>query len=291
MSDRIFYCVGCGTVHPKNNFYKSSLSDHANGRLFYCKEYMKEKCYNKSNEIDKEQFAKMLRQLNIAFLPDLLDSSIVSGKDIIGDYFSKYNGLKQYRGMTWDDGISMEKILDEDVPVEDEEQNSASLDDFVVTAKIKSRWGSTYSKKEIMDHERFYNDMHKMHTIVTPQHEKALIMICKLQQKMEKLLDEGDMSGFQAHHKEYQTLLKTSGLRPVDNQGLDEATGMKSFSQIFEEVERDGFIRPKKTKANIDIVDRTIQYILNYTLKLLNQNVLTEPPVDTPKEGEQDEYE
>ena len=280
--ENIYYCVGHGCVHPANNFYKSSMSDHSNGRLFYCKDFMKEKCYTGDNEIDENEFGKILRQLNVAFLPELLAAAIESKKDIIGAYFSTYNGLSQYKGMTWDDGVALEGVIYED---DESIQNTPSLDSFVVTQQMVDRWGISYTKKDIKSLERFYNDIHNTHNITTPQHEKALIMICKLQHKMDAFLDADDIQSYSKHHKEYQKLMQTSGLRPIDKTGMDEETGMRSFSQIFEEVERDGFIKPKKTKANQDIVDRTIQYIMNYTLKLLNKNVLSEPPADTPKEG------
>lgn len=279
---RKYYCVGCGISHPAGNFYKSSLSDHANGRLFYCKDYMKEKCYDSKNNLDEEAFVKMLRQLNVAYLPDLVKASIESGKDIIGAYFSTYNGLNQYKGMTWDDGVALEELVFED---DESIQNTPDVDDFVVTPIMVDRWGISYTKKDIKYLERFYNDIKRTHNIVTPQHDRALIMICKLQHKMDAFLDADDIKAYSNHHKEYQKLMETSGLRPIDKTGMDEETGMRSFSQIFEEVERDGFIKPDKTKASQDIVDRTIQYIMNYTLKLLNQNALSEPPIDTPKEG------
>ena len=91
------------------------------------------------------------------------------------------------------------------------------------------------------------------------------------------------MVGFAKVHTEYQKLLQSSGLRPIDKIGGAEAAGIRSFGQIYEELEKDGFIKPELIEESQDIVDRTIQYILNYTLKLLNKEVLTEPPLDTPK--------
>lgn len=279
----IYYCVGCGKIHPMGNFYRSMLADHANGRLFYCKDFMKGKCYDDKGNIDRDEFRKLLRQLNIAFLPDLLDSSIDSGKDIIGAYFSTFNGLNQYKGMTWDDGVAMEEAPQED-EVEDEEQNALDLDEFVITPRIRNRWGGSYDKKAIRDLEIFYNDMHNSHSITSPEHERALIMMCKLQHKMDIYLDEENMSEFAKLHKEYQSVLASSGFRPIDRKGSTESMGMKSFSQISELVERAGFVKPNKSKESEDIVDRTIQYLLNYSLKLLSKPVLSEPPKDTPKE-------
>ena len=128
--------------------------------------------------------------------------------------------------------------------------------------------------------------MKMAHNIVTPQHIKALIMMCKMQLKMDIFLENDDMASFEKLHRQYQALLQSSGLRPIDKVGGDEATGMRSFSAIFEEVEKDGFIEPIPIKAKQDIVDKTIMYIMNYTLRLLNQTILIEPPIDTPKVGD-----
>lgn len=281
MSDEnIYYCVGCGTEHSKQAFYKSFSSNHANGRLFFCKDFMREKCYDKHGNIVKEDFRRLMRQLNLAYIPSLIDEAIEKNRDPMGAYFSTYNGLSQYRGMTWEDG---EEINNAAYEYDGEVQNTPEMDSFVLTANMIRRWGQAYEKHEVMKLEHLYNEIAETHDIKTPQHRTALVMICKLQLKMDTFLDNGDIDQYSKHHKEYQTLMKTSGLRPVDRAGTDEETGMRSFSQIFEEVERDGFIKPDKTRESQDIVDKTIQYMGNYTRKLLNKNVMTEPPTDTPK--------
>ena len=57
----------------------------------------------------------------------------------------------------------------------------------------------------------------------------------------------------------------------------------RSFSQIFEKIEKEGYIKPAPVDVKQDIVDRTIQYLMNYTLRLLDKQVLPKPPADTPK--------
>ena len=51
----------------------------------------------------------------------------------------------------------------------------------------------------------------------------------------------------------------------------------------FEEVEKEGFIKPVNYVEEQDIVDKTIMYILNYTIKLLGQTTMQKPPPDTPR--------
>ena len=274
-----YYCVGCGKIHNKANFYISSQELHANGVLPYCKDYIKKYSYNEDKSTNLEKFKFMLMQNSIPFLNDLYDSLLDSKGDIIGSYFRQFNSLPQYAGYTWSDGADHNAEQVEEDSVEELINNKS----FKITDEMLTRWGGSYSKSEVIYLEKFYRDMHITHTIVTPQHEKALVLICKLQLKMDNALEADDMTGFSKMHGEYQKLLQSSGLRPIDKIGGAEASGMRSFSQIFEEIERDGFIKPAPIEENQDIVDKTIQYIMNYTKRLLNKQVLTEPPSDTPK--------
>lgn len=282
-NEQIYYCVGCGKTHPRGDFYVSYSPNHANGTLFYCKDFIKNESYEKdSSKVNIEKFQDMLRQLDLPFIYSAYSSSLENNSnDPVGEYFRLMNSLRHNRGLKWNDS-SFEAKSEVD-------SKGTKSKGVRVTKDMASRWGEVdenYSAKEIVDLETFYIDMHNTHTIVTPQHEKALILICKLQLKLDQALENSDMNAFSKMHKEYQSLLQSSGLRPIDKVGGAEASGMRSFSQIFEEIEKDGFIVPAPIEEKQDIVDRTIQYIMNYTLKLLNQQALVEPPIDTPKVGD-----
>ena len=283
MADKpIYYCVGCGKPHPRGNFYKSYT--HTSGVYPFCKDYIKKDVYINESDIDIEKLKNILRQADAPFLTSEVLGSIEEKRETVGAYFSRIN-MTQYRGYTWknSDFQQSDSNAQDAIAKYTSDQDCFIDDDFIVTPEMRHRWGKEYTKEQIRDLDKFYSDMHMTHSIVTPQHEKALIMICKLQHKMDMYLDNEDMTSFSKLHGEYQKLLTSSGLRPIDKIGGEEATGMRSFSQIFEEVEKDGFITLEPVKENQDIVDRTIQYIMNYTLKLLNQQSLTEPPIDTPK--------
>jgi hypothetical protein len=103
---------------------------------------------------------------------------------------------------------------------------------------------------------------------------------------MDRCLEANDISGFAKLHDQYQKLLQSTGFRPIDKNSLSNQSGIKTFSQIFESVEKEGFIKPASIEENQDIVDRTIMYILNYTRKLVGVQKLEFPPLDTPKINE-----
>lgn len=289
-NDKVYFCIGCGQPHPRSNFYKSYT--HANGVYPFCKTYIKDEVYNKDDTINVERFKDILRQANAPFLISEMEGALGEEKrEPVGAYFSRIN-MQQNRGLTWEHSTfecgATNDNADED-EIDSQQQDYFDDDNFEPTREMWQRWGKNYSPVKIYYLEQFYQDMHTTHTIVTPQHEKALVLICKLQLKMDDALEKDDMVGFAKAHSEYQKLLTSSGLRPIDKIGGAEASGIRSFSQVFEEIEKEGFIKPAPIEENQDIVDKTIQYIMNYTLKLLNQQVLTEPPFDTPKADDSDD--
>lgn len=276
-------CLSCGKKRKINNFYTSYNSMHSDGRLPYCKKCIKKLSTDANGDVVLEDFKEVLRQVDRPFLHELYNISVEDHMNTVGCYF-KNIAMRQYRTYTWENSIFEKEDIDN---ITNDIANEIKTS-FKVTKEMIHRWGSRYTTEQIRDLEQFYNDMKMTHSIVTPQHDKALILLSKMQLKLDLFLEDDNMTDFQKLHSQYQTLLQSSGLRPIDKVGGDEATGMRSFSHIYEEVEKDGFIKPAPIKENQDIIDRTIQYIMNYTLKLLNQQALVEPPADTPKMDDSD---
>ena len=67
MSDKnMYYCVGCAEIHPRRSFYKSYNHMHGNGTLPFCKDFIKDKVYDRKGENPSiEQFQNILMQLNM----------------------------------------------------------------------------------------------------------------------------------------------------------------------------------------------------------------------------------
>ena len=77
---------------------------------------------------------------------------------------------------------------------------------------------------------------------------------------------------------------QSAGFRPVDRQGIDGATGIKSFAQIWEEVEKKGYRKPPKITFDEDIVDGIIVSLANYYNRLVGKQILSEVPDEIKKE-------
>jgi hypothetical protein len=274
-------CLGqCGKELKLTDFYNTNNKImFPNGKTSVCKNCLKELI----DYDDIKSVYSVLRQMDIPFLKDYWDKATENKGDTFGAYVRMANSLHQFRGLNWNDSV-FEKITSvQEGVIEDNTNNS------YISQETVNRFGKGYTTEQYTQMEKFYDEMIASRDISTPEHKKLLIIMCKLQTKIDMALEEDNIPLFEKLHKQYQELIKNSGFRPIDKTASDVASGMRTFSQIFAEVERDGFIKPASITENQDIIDRTIQYMLNYQLKLLNTQTLSEPPFDTPKVSEIDE--
>lgn len=282
-------CIRCKREYEATaNFYASN-SPMFDGRVPICKNCMKDIV----NPNDLTTVKNVLRQIDKPFLTAVWNKALDSDKDTFGVYMRTISSLPQYKNLTNADSIEHEMSHTAHVTpkrqVADEYQDDDLVGDFVVTQELLLKWGTGYDAAEILRLETLYTQMIDTHDISAPQHKELLKLMCKLNLKMEKCLENNDYNGFSKLHDQYQKLLASSGFRPIDRKSGDEVTGMRTFSQIFEEVERDGFIEPWDIEVSQDIVDKTLQFLINYQKKLLHQEILIQPPHDTPRVGGDDE--
>jgi hypothetical protein len=270
----------------KHNFYSStSPLFRSDEKVPYCKECLKEMV----DIQDTDSIHETLQKIDKPFLADIWKKALESKKDTFGEYMRMICSLHQYRNLTYKNSSSREKI--DYTLMTDEEKELVNIKDIEteqgnisITKELKVKWGD-YTNREILEMEKLYKQMMFSNSIETPQHERQLYFYCKLSILMDKALTEGDYAGYEKLSRQFTELQKSSGFRPIDRKSSDEAHGIKSFSQIFAEVESNGYVEPLNVDdvENQDIVDRSIQYILNYTRKVLGMEKLSEPPSDTPK--------
>lgn len=279
-------CLGkCGRNIGLVQFYNTNSPLFVDGKVPFCKRCLKDMM----DEKDLDSVKAVLRQIDKPFLIEVWKKAQSSKNDTIGEYFRQVNSLPQYRDLTWDNSIHYEKasIVDNmmneaGVNVEDVDKISTEHGEIEVSQELRNKWGN-YSNRDILVMEKTWKDMERANDVSSPQHKKDLHFYCKLSMLADKALDEGDFSGYEKLSRQLDNLKKSAGFRPIDRLSGSESSGIRSFSQVYEEVEKDGFIEPYPIQERQDIVDRTIQYLLNYQLKLLNQEQLSSPPPDTPK--------
>ena len=278
-------CVHCQfTANSENalksHFYTAYSDFNTLGRTILCKDCMEELSMDKStNTLMVNKLKDVLKFTDKPFFIDILDEAIKAVSDkqdedmteqellmkfslsIFGSYM-RIIAMQQYKGMTW-----------KNTPA-DESENVVTHEDNI--------WGSVYNHEQIAWLDGFYNQMRDSHKIETPQHIQSVIMISKMQLRLQEYLDVGDTANFAKLNKEYQATLTASGLRPIDAKDSSESSGIRTFSQVFEEIEKDGYIKPKPVTYMQDIVDRMILYILNYSRKVFGKGIMSEVPSDRP---------
>lgn len=269
-------CISCNREIHVRNFYKSQSNLFEDGLVSVCKECL----FKLVDKNDLENSIKsILIKIDKPFLVDVWKATLESDGDPIRMYVKNINSLKQYRDMTYRDSVH-ENI--NEVRKSYEENLQFTDDSIQVTDEIKIKWGLGYTDYEYAYLEKFYEDMMSTHEIKTPQHKKNLIQVAKNYLDMDKLQANREWGDLEKLARIQDKLLASSGFRPIDRKGGDEATGLRSFSAVWAEVEKQGFVPPHDPEVTQDILDQTIMYLQNFTLRLLNKEMLTTPPDDTP---------
>jgi hypothetical protein len=277
-------CTECKKLKTiSTGFYASNSPLFPDGRVSLCKA-----CVLKNVDVASvDSVKKMLRQIDKPFIEKEWQSCLDSGKEPFGWYLRKISGLMQHSKLGYEDGISDEhSVVDtklykynNDMLTEDDIYDKPTID-------VLRKWGTSFSNKEYYELENLWDEMDRANDISTPQHKKQLKNYCKVAVLIDRALEENDTKTFQLLNKEFDTIQKNSGFRPIDKKSGSESAGIRSFSTIFEEVERDGFIISDPLKFPQDIVDKTIIYMLNYQRKLFNMEQLIEVPEDAPYDDE-----
>lgn len=273
------HCQGdCKKERALNFFYKVDSPLFPDGHLNICRD-----CLRDSIDVDDvQEVIDFLRQIDKPFHKQEWDKALDKRdkRHPIGSYI-KTLSLQQYKGETFKDSDGVEGAFNVDlksIKSDDEIKTEAGE---VITFDEKlfvSRWGVGYKKYEYLSLEKFYQDMLDSYEVVTANHKKMLIQLAKLTLEMDRLLSAQDFTNYQKVSNVYDNLLKSAGFRPVDRKNGAESTGIFSFSQVWAEIEKEGFVPPKMVEYPKDDVDYMLLYYIQFTQRLVGKSVSTEPP-------------
>lgn len=285
-----FYCIGCQEKHDKSKFYLSYNSLHNGGVMPFCKDFIKKEVYDSRKQINLEKFKNILMQMDVPFLFDYWEKSFKDKNESIGTYFKNLN-LKQNRGLKWKNSQFENKINNN----LKNDENQKSKKDFILTDEMIERWGIGKTEEEYMKLEQFYKKMKEANEIETPQDEFYLKKLSMISMKMDEELENGNYGQVKQLGDLFSKYMADSQFRAMDKTDADKLGGIRNFSTIYSEVEKDGHIPPWEYYRKIhgltqDILDKTIMHIENFTLKLNKVEQMTSPPSDTPK-AEPDEID
>ncbi len=268
-------CQKCGKIKKTKEFYLSNSPNM--DRYPMCKP-----CIINIVDLNNIQTVyNILKDMNTAFIKELWESALDRNPEKpFGIYLQQINSLPQYKNSIWTNSKFDEETDDDEFDIDV---------DFIITNEMKLRWGKQDNKYDYYQLEKFYWDMKAANRIESPQAENYLTKITKTSLNWDKAIAAGDPTNEKRLGDLYSKLMADSEFRAMDKTDADKTGGLRTFSQIYAEVEKDDFIPPwkdnfdKKFKVKQDIVDKTIMYILNTYFKFKNVNTMTEPPEDTPK--------
>lgn len=270
---------GCKKERAIGEFYTSNSIMFSDGFVPICKKCIK----SLMNENDLESIKKTLQRIDKPFIAKVWKSSEESNGDTVGTYFRMINSLQQYKDWNWSDsdfeGENETSIYKHKFDnLEEIEELETEFGTIFLTKEIALKYGSGFTNREYLEMEKFYREMENTHDISSPQTKKQVVLLCKLQIQMDRALENDDDGAFKNYNDRYEKILQSSGFRPIDQKDSVEKTGMRSFSSIFEEVERRGYVEPKPITERMDLVDIAMREFINYDRVIDGQPRLEKAP-------------
>ena len=279
-------CAFCSKELTLNNFYYTNgLSKDKLTHI--CKACIIQQVdYN-----DKETIYKVLKLIDRVFLIDFWDRAEKDHKgdpNLIGQYLKRISSIPSVKNMTFDQSVFRKNSSRVEKDKETKNIPKSKDKKFKITNDIIERWGENYQDHEYQKLENFYHNMCRSNRIESAQEESYLKKLAITSMKMDVELESGNYIAAKSLGDLFSKYMADSKFRAIDQSDATRQGGVRTFSQIYAEVEKDGFIPVWETYRvekglSQDIVDKTIMYILNYTLKLNKMTQLVETPLDAPR--------
>ncbi|UUV46689.1 terminase small subunit [Bacillus phage vB_BanS-Thrax4] len=280
-------CSSCGKDKATTFFFKVDSPLFPDGMINTCRD-----CVRAQVDVnDMEQVISFLRQIDKPFDQKYWDEATKSKNHPLGEYIRKINSLNQVKNKSFDDSqvVGIGTSLDVQASQLSEKIEREDGEIIEYSDSLVSRWGIGYQKHEYLRLEKYYQDMMMSYEVKETNHKHMLKQLAKLSVEADNALARKDFTQYGKINKEYDILLKSAGMRPVDKKSGSEATGLFSFSQVWAEIEKEGFIPPKLVKFKKDDIDYMLMYYQQFVERLVDKPVTTEP--DTEWRDEVIDYE
>jgi len=280
-------CSSCSKNKATTFFFKVDSPLFPDGMINTCRD-----CVRKQVDVnDMEQVISFLRQIDKPFNQKYWDEALKSKNHPLGEYIRKINSLNQVKNKNFDDSQAVGIGTTHDVQASQLSDTIEREDGEIIeySDSLVSRWGIGYQRHEYLRLEKYYQDMMMSYEIKDINHRQMLKTLAKLSVESDNALSRKDFTNYSKINKEYEVTMKSAGFRPVDRKSGSEATGMFSFSQVWAEIEKEGFIPPKLVEFKKDDIDYMLMYYQQFVERLVDKPVTTEP--DTEWRDEVMDYE
>lgn len=279
-------CQGeCKKERSHTLFFKTTSPLFPDGMINICRD-----CVRKEVDIeDVNSVIKFLRQIDKPYVEKYWKTAYSNKEKAhpLGAYMRMVNGLNNGMEKTFDDTKSMP--TNSDALLAPKEVNSDTIQNIKgevieFSDELLEKWGAGYSKSEYLKMEKFYQDMRVTHEIHTPVHVNKLMELAYLTIEQERLRRERDIPNYTKLAAAIDKMESSAGFSPKDRQSIDDATGIRSFSQVFEQVEKKGFRKPPPLTYEEDIYDKSIVSLANYYHRIIGMQILAELPEEMKDE-------
>ena len=138
---------------------------------------------------------------------------------------------------------------------------------------LAMKWGRLYKPGEWVELERKYNEMMASFDIQDADTINTLILLCKTNLKMNQMLDNGDIEGYQKLSKVSESLRKTAKFTAAQNKE-QKSDYVDSIGELVAMCEKEGGFIPRFcTDIPLDKVDTTLRDMNNFIYKLVTQDL------------------
>lgn len=246
------------------------------GKLNVCTE-----CVKKDIDFDNlNQVINFLRQIDRPFYSKQWEKAKAKGStNPLSAYLSIVSVLKQYSDKKFDDSdgiVSSNQIIGKMDSMTAEDDSGEMI---VINDSIMRKWGTNfgYTVEQYIKLEQFYRNMKKSYEINTPTLEVMLMDICRLNVDKETLLSERNYGDYERVSRAFNKSMTDAGFRPIDKKDALDEMGLSSFGEVVAQVERTGFIPPKRIDYEKDDIDMMLLYYIQWAQHFTNSAVDTEP--------------
>jgi hypothetical protein len=274
------YCRKCMKTLPIKEFMQATDPLDTNGFMSVCKSCINDlylRIYENEKGVDKT-ILRLCRMLNVKYSTDAIDAvkaqintCAEKGQEfsnVFGVYKAKLVatqkteiGKREIEDMTFHEPIKL--MSGESIPEEESDTDIKQLQRF---------WGTNFSKDDFQYLEEQFSEWSKSHRIDTQTEKTLLKFICLKELEIRRAITEG--SSTSSLVKEFQDLIKTSGLAPnsatVSSAGKSQEN-WGNFVKMIEEQEPCEVFKDRELFKDFDNINK---YFLRFILRPMKNFVV-----------------
>ena len=226
----------------------------------------------------KSEERRKLAQAEMERTEALIKEQYEKGEITEAHYKTMMNTESQYKNMSFSGpspvGANMPANFYNENQFLPEEEIPDATSELTTEDKLylAMKWGRLYKPDEWLALEKNYTEMTNSFDIQDADTINTLMMLCKINLKMNQAIDIGDVDGALKFSRMYDSLRKSAKFTAAQNKE-GKSDFVDSVGELVAICEREGFIPRYATDIPQDKVDITLKDMNNYVRKLVTQDL------------------